>query len=165
MLDEKIFEDIGTEVKRIDKLFEDYEPLLEKVKNQEPDFIEIGSLAMMRHSFYNGLENIFNRIARKIDKNIPGGQNWHKKLLEQMSKRTKNRKHEVLSAEVTVELKEYLGFRHFSRHSYAFDLDWNLMKDLVLRSDEVREKVLDEIRSFIKKMTLNGKDQDPDKKT
>jgi hypothetical protein len=50
------------------------------------------------------------------------------------------------------ELKVYLGFRHFSRHAYAFDLDWNLMKDLVLRSDEVKENVLGEIKSFIEKI-------------
>jgi len=47
------------------------------------------------------------------------------------------------------ELKMYLGFRHFSRHAYAFDLDWNLMKDLVFRADDVREKVLGEIKSFV----------------
>jgi len=42
------------------------------------------------------------------------------------------------------ELKMYPGFRHFSRHAYAFDLYWNLMKDLVFRADDVREKVLGE---------------------
>lgn len=54
------------------------------------------------------------------------------------------------------ELKVYLGFRHFSRHAYAFDLDWNLMKDLVLRADEVREKVLGEMKSFIEKIKKKG---------
>ncbi len=151
MPDEKVFKDIEAECKRIDKLYEEYEPLLEKIKDREPDFIEIGSLAMMLHSFYNGIENIFSRIARKIDKQMPVGMDWHKELLEIMSKRTKKRKYVVISESRCEELKEYLGFRHFSRHAYAFDLDWNLMKDLVLRSDEVREKVLDEIKSFIEK--------------
>lgn len=68
---EKFFEDIETECKKVNKLFEDYEPLLDKLKDHPPDFIEIGSLAMMLHSFYNGLENIFSRIARKIDKSLP----------------------------------------------------------------------------------------------
>jgi len=54
---EKVFKEIETECNRIDRLFQEYEPLLEKIKEQEPDFIEIGSLAMMLHSFYNGLEN------------------------------------------------------------------------------------------------------------
>lgn len=152
MPDEKIFEDIEIECKKIDKLFEDYEPLLEKIKDQPPDFFEIGSLAMMLHSFYNGLENIFSRIARKIDKNLPEGMDWHKELLERMSKRTKKRKYAVLSENICEELKEYLGFRHFSRHSYACDLDWALMEDLVFRADDVREKVIGEIKSFIEKI-------------
>jgi hypothetical protein len=152
MPDENIIEDIETECKRIDKLFEEYEPLLEKIKDRAPDFIEIGSLAMMLHSFYNGLENIFSRIARKIDKNMPEGLDWHKELLDLMSKPTKKRKYVVLSNDMGEELKKYLGFRHFSRHAYAFDLDWELMKDLVFRSDDVRKKVLDEIESFIKKI-------------
>lgn len=149
---EKFFEDIETECKKVNKLFEDYEPLLDKLKDHPPDFIEIGSLAMMLHSFYNGLENIFSRIARKIDKSLPEGMDWHKELLERMSKRTKNRKYAVLSENMYEELQEYLGFRHFSRHSYACDLDWALMKDLVLRSDDVRDKVLGEIKSFIEKI-------------
>lgn len=67
----KIIEEIETECKRIEKLFRDYKPLLKKIEIFEPDFIEIGSLAMLLHSFYNGLENIFSRIARKLDGKIP----------------------------------------------------------------------------------------------
>lgn len=145
----KIIEEIEFEVKRIEKLFEDYEPLLKKIREQEPNFIELGSLAMLLHSFYNGLENIFSRIARKIDENMPQGEGWHKELLEQMAKQTEKRKHPVLSNSVCEDLKEYLGFRHFSRHAYAFDLNWKLMKDLVERIDEVKKRVINEIKSFI----------------
>lgn len=153
---EKVFGEIDTECNRIDRLFQEYEPLLEKTKTQEPDFIEIGSLAMMLHSFYNGLESIFIRIAKKIDKNMPDGSEWHKELLDLMAKPTKKRKYAVLSETMCEELKVYLGFRHFSRHAYAFDLDWNLMKDLVLRADDVRKKVLGEMKSFIEKRKKEG---------
>jgi len=82
MLHEKVAEDIEIEIKRIEKLIENYRSLLQKVKNQEPDFIELGSLAMLLHSFYNGLENVFTRIARKIDGEMPKGEMWHSQLLE-----------------------------------------------------------------------------------
>ncbi len=91
MQHKKVIEEIGFEVKRIEKLFEDYESLLKKVKNKEPNFIELGSLAMLLHSFYNGLENIFIRIVRKIDENMPYGEEWHKELLELMAKQPKKR--------------------------------------------------------------------------
>jgi len=147
-----VVEDIDFEIKRIEKLVKDYEPLLNKVKTEGPNFIELGSLAMLLHSFYNGLENIFIRIARKIDGNIPQGEGWHKELLMQMTKRTKRREHVVLSDNTCENLEEYLGFRHFSRHAYAFDLDWKLMEDLVKRLDEVKEKALSEIKLFITKI-------------
>lgn len=148
---EKIVEEIETECSRIEQLFQDYDPLLEKIKDQEPDFFEIGSLAMLLHSFYNGLENIFSRIARKIDKNLPDGKEWHKELLDLMTKRTEKRGHVVLSDRTHEELKEYLGFRHFSRHGYAFDLSRDLMKDLVLMSDDIKGRAIAEIKLFIGK--------------
>jgi len=146
---EKIVEEIETECKRIEQLFHDYGPLLEKVKRREPDFFEMGSLALLLHSFYNGLENIFNRIARKIDKNLPDGREWHKELLDLMTRQTEKRSHVVLSDRTHKELKEYLGFRHFSRHSYAFDLNWDLMKDLVLMLEDIKERTIDDIKSFL----------------
>lgn len=151
MQSKKFIEEIETECKRIEKLFRDYKPLLKKIETFEPDFIEIGSLAMLLHSFYNGLENIFSRIARKIDGKIPDGKDWHKELLELMAKQTEKRENIVLSDAMCEELKEYLGFRHFSRHAYAFDLDWFLMKDLVLRAEDVKNRALGEIKSFLEK--------------
>lgn len=152
MQNKKVIEEIEFEIKRIEKLFVDYKFLLKKVRNQKPSFIELGSLAMLLHSFYNGLENIFNRIARKIDENMPKGEEWHKELLEQMTRQTKKRELIVLSNDTYEDLKEYLGFRHFSRHAYAFDLNWKLMKDLVLRIDEIKKRVIGEIKLFIDKL-------------
>ena len=147
----KVIADIEFEIERIEKLIDKYQPLINKIKEIEPDFIELGSLAMLLHSFYNGIENIFNRIAKKIDESIPSKEFWHKKLLEQMSKVSKNRKSIVLSNDAYENLQEYLGFRHFSRHAYAFDLDWKLMKNLIFRLKEVKTIALNDIRKFIKK--------------
>ena len=68
-----------------------------------------------------------------------------------MSKQTKNRKYKVLNDDTYEDLKKYLGFRHFSRHSYAFDLSWELMKDLILRISEIKKNTLNNIREFIKR--------------
>jgi len=143
--------DIEFEIQRIETLMEKYQPLLKKIEKEEPSFIEMGSLAMLLHSFYNGLENIFSRIVKKMDEEIPHGEFWHKKLLDRMIIINEKRKFAVLTKETYEDLKEYLGFRHFSRHAYAFDLDWNLMKDLILRLNEIKIKVLSEIKIFIKK--------------
>lgn len=151
MQHKKVIEDIELEIERIERLIKEYELLLKKVKVQYPDFVELGSLAMLLHSFYNGVENIFIRIARKIDEKMPQGEGWHKELLEQMAKQTKKRKYVVLSINTCKDLEEYLGFRHFSRHAYAFELEWELMKELVEKLNDVKDRVISEIRLFITK--------------
>lgn len=153
---EKVIEDLESEIKRIEKLIENYAPLLKRVKTEKPDFIELGSLAMLLHSFYNGLENVFTRIAKEIDGKMPKGEAWHSQLLEQMTKPIGKRKQVVLSDNTCRDLEEYLGFRHFSRHAYAFDLEWQLMKDLVNRIEDVKERTLDEIKSFISQIKERG---------
>ncbi len=148
----KVRDEIELEIKRIEKLLNHYKPLLKKVKTQKPDFIELGSLAALLHSFYNGLENIFTRIARKIDQKMPKGEMWHLQLLEQMARQTDKRKYTIISDETYKDLRKYLGFRHFSRHAYAFDLEWQLMKDLVERLEDVKERTLYEIKLFISRI-------------
>jgi hypothetical protein len=65
------------------------------------------SLAVLLHSFYDGLENIFARIARKIDGAIPTGKSWHQDLLAQMQRETANRKIIVVSAATAKDLQKY----------------------------------------------------------
>jgi hypothetical protein len=148
----KVIEDINSELGKIENLLTRYEPLLLKIKSQEPDFIEINALAMLLHSFYNGLENIFKRIAGKIDGQMPSGERSHVELLEQMAHPSNHRKDKLLSDETYKDLKKYLGFRHFSRHAYSFDLKRDLMKDLILRIDEIIKRSITEIRTFIEKL-------------
>jgi hypothetical protein len=107
---------------------------------------------MFLHSFYNGLENIFKLIAKKLDEEMPTGERWHIELLDQMTKSTNNRQQFVLTNKVYEDLKEYLGFRHFSRHAYSFDLNWELKKDLIYRIEEIKRNTINDLKSFIDKL-------------
>ena len=109
----ELIDDILTESEKIENLFRSFAPLIKKVKSKNPTFIELNALAMFLHSFYNGLENIFKLIAKKLDEKVPIGERWHIELLDQMTKPINNRQHIVLSNKIYEDLKEYLGFRHF----------------------------------------------------
>jgi hypothetical protein len=85
--------------------------------------IEVTACASVLHSFYNGLENIFLSIVKRIDRNVPTGDRWHRDLLYQMGKETPERK-QVLTNKTIDQLVDYMGFRHFYRHSYSFSLEW-----------------------------------------
>jgi hypothetical protein len=66
-----------------------------------------------------------------------------------MQQETVNRKMIVVSTSTAKVLQEYLGFRHFTRHAYPLDLEWDLMKELIEHLPEVHAGVLAEINAFI----------------
>lgn len=136
------------EIRQIDQLFETYSELLEKCQEVQPDLIELTALASVLHSFYNGVENIFTQIAKKVDGSVPDDNHWHRNLLLQMSVKHDNRK-SVISEEVKLKLVNYLGFRHFFRHSYSFFLSWEEMEKLVEPLEEIWIQLRKELSDFI----------------
>lgn len=126
---EKIVTRVRFEIDQIDQLLESYTDLLELVLVEEPDLVQTTAVASVLHSYYNGLENIFMIIAKGMDGSVPDGPKWHRDLLIQMSESTPERK-PVLTKETADQLADYMGFRHFYRHSYSFRLDWNEMESL-----------------------------------
>ena len=93
-----------------------------------------------------------HEIAKKLDEKIPTGERWHIELLDQMTKPINNRQQIVLTNKIYEDLKEYLGFRHFSRHAYSFDLNWELMKDLIYGIEEIKSNTINELKIFIEKI-------------
>lgn len=145
---EKVVSQIVFEIEQIDILLDSYSELLRRARQNSPDLVEVTALASIIHSFYNGLENIFLNIAKKIDGGVPDTQRWHRDLLTQMSNPTQNRE-PIISAKVADRLADYLGFRHFYRHSYSFFLDWEELEKLVMPLEEVWTEVKTELEIFL----------------
>ena len=148
MLPERTRLKIQFEIEQIDRLIETYSELLEKCRQNEPDKIEITALGSVLHSFYNGLENIFSVIAKEVDTNLPQGFSWHKDLLIQISNKTSSR-NAVLSEDIREKLVDYLGFRHFYRHSYSFFLNWDDLKPLIINLNSVWEEIRNSLEAFV----------------
>lgn len=129
-MDKIVIEQINFKINDIDKLFKEYELIFEKIKVQEPDLFDMTIIGSVLHSFYNGIENIFEIIAKNIDKSIPTGNKSHQELLHQMASEN-NKRNELISEELYFRLREYATFRHFYRHAYSFQLNWLKMKPLV----------------------------------
>jgi hypothetical protein len=123
------------EINEIDTELASYKPLFDIIRQKTPDLIEMTALASVLHSFYNGLENIFILVAKKVDRSTPSGPKWHNELLIQMSSRNDLRK-EVIDEKTLEVLKEYLQFRHFIRHSYKWRLNWDEFKGIALSVEE-----------------------------
>jgi hypothetical protein len=77
--------------------------------------------ALNLHGFYNGMEHIFEWLARELDDGVPQGSSWHRELLDQMALDVTGVRPPLLGAETRAALSEYLGFRHLVRNLYTWD--------------------------------------------
>ncbi|MBN2073522.1 MAG: hypothetical protein JW770_06230 [Actinobacteria bacterium] len=104
------------------------------------------------HDFYNVCERIFELIAREIDGGITAGEQWHKKLLYQMTIKINNTRPPVISKKLAAELDEYLAFRHLFRNIYGFELESERLDRLVEKFSGVISLFSKEINAFLKKL-------------
>lgn len=147
-MDNILKEQIKFKINDIDKLFSEYELIFEKIKCGTPDLFDMTILGSVLHSFYNGIENIFEIIAKNIDKEVPSGNKSHQQLLHQMASENDYRK-EIIGEELYVRLKEYATFRHFYRHAYSFQLNWEKMKPLIDNLFDVWNETKKGLENFV----------------
>lgn len=149
---EKCIEEIRNELELLESLLESHQELVEKARlNEILSRVELSAAATVLHSFYNGIENIFRRIANRIDKACPSSEFWHQELLEQMIKEEAFRPR-VISDKLYDTMSMYLGFRHFFRHAYAFQFKWRKMEKLILNIQDSFEQFKEELSVFISEM-------------
>lgn len=148
MLDEQVKKQIRLEIEMIERLFAAFQPLLKLVATNTPSLVESTACASVLHSFYNGLEKIFQIINKRVDAQPLAADRWHQALLEQMMAATTERP-ALLSAETGAMLKDYVAFRHFYRHSYSMLLEWRLVSTLVIPLPAVWSQVRIELEKFI----------------
>ena len=98
--------------------------------------------------FYKGLESIFQRIAREVDRNLPSGKEWHEDLLQQMTESSAIRP-AVLSQETDAELQNLRGFRHVFLYIYADELDYEQTLENAERVKTLFPRISAELDIFI----------------
>jgi hypothetical protein len=108
----------------------------------------LNSVALNLHSFYSGLERLFELIAVELDGGTLGGDAWHAELLRQMTLDLPNARPPVLQRDTAARLDEYRKFRHLIRNIYTTNLDPNRMKDLVAELSTLWPQVRRELVAF-----------------
>lgn len=105
--------------------------------------IELAGLGVYIHNFYNGLENILKRVLLAKRIKIKETPFWHKELLQTALKQ------KIIDSELYNSLLNYLTFRHYFVHGYAFRLESAKVHILIENIDSVYMKFKDKIESFI----------------
>ena len=60
-----------------------------------------------------------------------------------------SKRKEVVKEDLYIKLREYATFRHFYRHAYSFQLNWDKMKPLVENIFPVWEEIKESLTSYI----------------
>lgn len=147
-MDNLVIEKIKFKIDEIDRLFFEYNLIFKKIEIEKPELFDITILGSVLHSFYNGLENIFEIIAKNVDNKVPTGNRSHQELLYQMANKNDFRL-EVINKELYLKLREYATFRHFYRHAYSFQLNWDKMEPLVSNLHNIWKEVKFNLEKFI----------------
>ncbi len=139
---------ITLEISKIDKLIEKSSVLLSKCSIAEPDFVELNAIGSILHSYYCGIESIFNMIYKSIYAKTLSGNTWHSDLLADMFEKT-DKHNPILPQKLFQPLKEYLGFRHVFRHAYGYELNWERLKPLFSILTENWNEVKDNLNKYL----------------
>ena len=114
---------INDELDKIDGILERIQRGLDNIDVlpvQAREFIE-NTIATDLADVYRGIENIFLRIAREVDRHVPTGSRWHKNLLAQMTEKRPERP-PVISENTSLQLEALLDFRHKVNNIYGREL-------------------------------------------
>jgi hypothetical protein len=126
---------------------------LEKATLQELDAeIKKRVFASILSDFYMAVERIFKLIVKEIDLEFPEGEEWHKKILRQVTVSLPDLRPPVIEKKLFHRLEEYLKFRHLVRNIYGFQLNYERFEHLVREMNEVAASLHDQISMFLAKM-------------
>ena len=153
MLDRSTRAHIERELDQLDRLLTDYHDLLQ-AESEEPGLIDRTALSSVVQSFYQGVESVFQLIAKRVDENMPGSADWHRQLLRQMATSTQTRP-AVIGPAVLDRMESFLGFRHLARHTYPFLLNWSRMRHLVVELGPVLALFRQDVEHFISVMSIH----------
>ncbi|MDY7079293.1 MAG: nucleotidyltransferase domain-containing protein [Chloroflexota bacterium] len=118
----------------------------------QPDEYEIRSIGSLLHDFYSGVERIFERIAVRLDGDLPAGSSWHTYLLQRMTAPWAEVRPVVIDQELATRLQDYLRFRHLFRHTYGFDLQWEKCQGLAEGMMETLETLRTQVMAFLRSL-------------
>ncbi len=123
--------------------------------------VYINSVALNLHSFYSGLERIFEMIAGQIDGGKLEGRDWHTELLRQMTLDLPGVRPPVLDRRSAEQLDELRSFRHLVRDIYAANLVPQRMQPMVEMLPDLWLDVRRQLEAFAAYLeTLSHADED-----
>ncbi len=140
--------EINHEILSLEALLRELETLKPRLAQKEISNLDLRAAGSILHDFYNGVENIFRRVAQELNGGLPAGEDWHRQLLTDMSLDVKGVRPPLVSEDLKLKLQKYLGFRHIFRNVYGFHLEQEQIKVMVKEFPRILSWLRREIAAF-----------------
>lgn len=121
-------------------------PQAQKASSEQDAYLD--SVALNLHSFYSGLERLFELIARHVDRSLPEGGMWHRDLLHRMGDDVANVRPAVIGRDNAISLDEFRRFRHLVRNVYTMNLMPDKMAPLMAALPVLWPRLRAELKAF-----------------
>ncbi|MFH1777807.1 MAG: MAE_28990/MAE_18760 family HEPN-like nuclease [Candidatus Omnitrophota bacterium] len=105
--------------------------------------LELAGVAVLLNNFYNAIENILKQILKNQSVKLPEGSSWHQNLINTAVNEN------IIPDSLAEEISEYMSFRHFVAHGYAFNLSAERLQELKDNVLKTFEKFKEEINKTI----------------
>ena len=142
----RIVSEIHAELSNILRLRDEYNEFINKYKSVDKYLLRVKASYLA--DFYMGIERTFQIIATEIDGGIPQGEEWHKRLLINMTIEIEGVRPPVISSGLYNSLRLFLGFRHVVRQAYGFQLDEPKLEELVSSFEDTVRNFSNEVTKF-----------------
>jgi uncharacterized protein YutE (UPF0331/DUF86 family) len=108
------------------------------------DEIEVRGAALSLAALYSGMEKVLTHVLSDRGRSPSAGGNWHAELLSSSVELG------VISPKTGEELKRFLGFRHFVRHAYSFEIDPQAIDSVLEAAPSLALRFISEIQDAIR---------------
>jgi hypothetical protein len=111
-----------------------------------PDKRTLWALAGHLQALYTGWETVMTRALERFEGLPPAGPDSHVRIIQAAVLDIPGVRPAILYPQTAVALQPYRAFRHFFRHAYGAELDWERMaakvEDAARTSERFRQDVL-----------------------
>lgn len=154
---EALREEIQIELRQLHRVAESLRVFLERLSDA-PDEFQLLSIGAMLHHFYSGVERLFERIAVRLDGDVPTGSRGHTDLLRRMEHPWGNVRPAVIDHPLALRLMDYLRFRHLFRHNYGFELEWDRCRHLAEGLGQTLVQLQQQLDGFLTAIVEGNRD-------
>ena len=109
----------------------------------------LGMIALRLSDYYTSCERMFERLSDEMNGARPEGEEWHRILLERMTREVPEVRPRVLSDRSHRDLDELRKLRHALRHLYGVEIDEPKLRIHFRKLPELHREVTADLNRFL----------------